>query len=773
MNALKDETPRHVKPESKEAPLFKSLSPSMSCWRRPLLGLAMAVGLAAFIACGSTQPISPGSSSRVPVAVTVGVAPATSGSISVRTTYAAVAEARNQVDMMPVSSGRTEALTVDVGSVVTGGQVLARLSHGTLDAQRDQALASLRGSKARLASVLAGVEPKRHTAQAKLDSALAAQDQLLKPSAAELKSAESVVATAKSNLESATIKLDQLMSPSVSDLQAAESVVATAQSNLDSANTRLKQLLNPSASELQAAQGKVATALSNLDTKKTKLEQLLNPTTAALAAAQGAVSNAHSKLSSAQVTVNNAISDALAAGTFTQVSLNSEQVRVNDVIQAALDAGTFESALTRAWDDLLTARLGEQADVAILLNPALRSTLSQDELDDVNQSISNYRLSIATHLADIISSSVIPEDVNSPMLAENSAQSALDTVQEELKELQNPDQNIIAVARNEVAAEQAALDSALANLEELQNADENTITLAQNEVAKAAAATESAKTDLAELQNPTNATIALAQSSVEAAQAALDATKSSLNSLINPTPAQLAAAEAKVASAQQALAMAMPPQSQYDVDAAQASVDKDQAQVDLVRQQLADLEIRAPFDGIITRRWLALGALASPQTPILTLASADVVISIRVRETDVNSLQIGQRVDFTSPALPGQTLELQVDRIAPSGEGNSFSFRVMLEPTGPTPELKPGMSGEVTVITRHDNAVLVPKEALLRQAGRPAVYTVRNDRAELRMVGVGLTGEKTVEIRGDIRPGDEVVISGHNLLREGDLVVIE
>ncbi len=721
-------------------------------------------------ACGSSQPPL---TSDFFTPRTVGVATAVTGDISVETTYAAVVQAKEQVDLASMATGRVRLLSVEVGSQVNKGQIIAELTNVTLESQLQQAQAELREAQARLASAQATLGPKQAKTLAHLEAAIAAKEQLTNPSTANLQAAQSGVSTAQSKLDSAGLKLELIKSPSASDIQAAESAMATAQSNLDSANTRLNQLLNPSASDLQTAQGKVATARSKLANKKTQLEQLLNPSTAALAAAQEAVSDAHSRLSGAQVTVNNAISDALAAGTFAQITLNREQVRVYDVIVAAVDAGTFELVLTRLWDDLLTARLGEQADVAILLNPALSSTLAQDELDDVNQSINNYRLSIAAHLSDIISSSVIPEDVNSPMLAENSAQSALDTAQEELKELQNPGQNIIGVARNDVAVEQAALDSALANLEEIQNAGENTIALAQNEVAKAIAALESAKTDLAELGNPSKTSVALAQAEVESAQASLDAARANLTLLENPNKSDLAAAESLVAAAREGYAVTQPPLSEYTLQVAQAAVDKAQAKIGLASQQVEELKILAPFDGVVTRRLLAPGAMASPQTPVATLASSQVVVVLRVEETSINYLAIGQSVAFSSPALPGRELALVVDRIAPAGDQQSFTFLVMLNPTSGHPELKPGMSGQVAITTRLEDAVLVPKKAIILQVGQPALFVVEDNTARLKLVGVGLSDEINVEIRTGITPGDQVVVSGHNLLSEGDPVAVE
>ncbi len=731
---------------------------------RVALAVSALLAVILLAACDSTQtPIA----SDVVNPVRVGVEPAVTGAIGVETTYAALVQAKEQVDLAPMTPGRVNLLAVDVGSQVSKGQLIAELSNGAVESQLQQSQATLRDAEAKLASVKAALAPKQANALARLDAALAAQEQLANPSSTSLQSAQSAVSTARSEMGSSQLKLDLLKSPSAPDLQAAESAVATTQSNLDSANTRLNQLLNPSASDLQAAQGKVAATESKLDTKKTTLDLLLNPSAATSAAAQESVSNAQSNLSSAQSTVNSAITDELAAGTFELKSA------VNSAITDELAAGAFDASLNLTWDNLLTARLSEQANVTILSNPALSSTLSQEELNDVQASIIIYQENIAVHLAEITSTSVISENMNSAMLAENSAQTALDTANEELKELQTPNQNTIAVATNDVIAEQATLDSALADLAELRNADENTITLAQNEVARARAALESAKTDLVELQNPSTTSMALAQAEVDSSQASLDAATADLALLNEPKKADLAAAESLVAAAREIYAMTQPPLSEFALKVAQAAVDKAQAQVDSAARQVAELKVLAPFDGVVTRRLLATGAMASAQTPVVTLASSQIVVALRVGETSINSLSSGHSVLFTSPVLPGRELELVVDRIAPTGDPQSFSFLVLLNPTSDEPELKAGMSGQVAIATRLEDAVLVPRAAIIRQEGQPALFVVEDKTARLKHVGIGLSDGTEVEIRSGVKPGDQVVVSGHNLLSEGDPVLIE
>ena len=783
-------------------------------WKRRVVPVfVVTAGVVLLAACGTSGSPSEATSSLPPGTSAVGVAPATLGSISETTAYAAIVEAKDQVDVVPLATGRIERLTVDIGSEVREGQVIAQLSHGTYDAQLEQANAMLRDAQARLAFVQADLEPKQINAQAQLDAARAALDQLLSPSAPDLRMAESAVAAAQSRRDSAKTKLEQLQNPSASDFQAAESAVATAQSSLDSAKTRLEQLLSPSASDLQTAQSAVATTQSALDSANTRLNQLLNPSASDLQAAKTAVATAQIDLDSANIRLEQLLSPnafdlaaAREAVSDAQSKLTAAKTVVNQAITQELTTDTISAELRPVWEALLEVRIREAANTATLFDPTLSSALTPAEIASVELSVANDNLAISTFLAELVTPfSFIPEGINPSMLAESAAETVLDKAEAQLAELQNPSLNNVAVARNSVAIAQADLDSVSADLKDLEDLNQNTIdlaqadidaaqavfdsstarlgelidpsqnaiALAQNNVDSAQAALDSTKAELGELLDPSSNAIALAQLDVDAAQASLEAVEANLELLKNPNPADLAAANAEVTAAEHSLAVTQAPFTQFDTETAQADVDYAQAQVDLVRQQLAELQVLAPFDGFVTRKWLSPGAKASPQTPVVAIASSELVVSIRVEETGINSLQKGQQVTFTSAALMDRDVELQIDRIAPGGDEKSFTFLVLLHPAGDIADLKLGMSGQVKISTRHENAVLVPREAVLRQAGQPALFVVEDGKAHLRPVGVGLVDDKNVQVVGGIQPGEQVIVSGHNLLREGDPVSIK
>ncbi len=109
---------------------------------------------------------------------------------------------------------------------------------------------------------------------------------------------------------------------------------------------------------------------------------------------------------------------------------------------------------------------------------------------------------------------------------------------------------------------------------------------------------------------------------------------------------------------------------------------------------------------------------------------------------------------------------MEIDRIAPAGQGKSGAFAVQMRPLDPDTDLKPGMSGQGSISISHENAVLVPKDAVLRQGGQSALFVVQDGQAHFRQVSVGLMDDKNVEILGGVQPGDQVVVSGQGLLSE-------
>ena len=589
-------------------------------WKQRIaLVLVAALGTGLLVACGSQQLPAASAASSAARAITVRAALAFSGSISVTTNYSAIVEAEDLVNVVPLGSGRVETLTVDVGSEVQEGQVIAELSVGSLAAQLQEAEAKLRRARADLALTQAKVKPNQIKAQAELKAAQAG--------------------------------LDQLLNPSEFDLQVAESEVAEAHIDLDSAKTKLEQILDPIAADLADARAEVAKSLSELSAAQAKVNQAIRKETSASAA----------------------------------------------------------GGLTGKWGTFLIARQGLEDTTLNLLHPFLSSELTPEAKAAVQQTLTSKQEILSGLLAEINSELVIPQGVRAAIWVDVEAQVALEAARTELDQLIKPDPHTIALARQEV----------------------------------------------------------------EAAQAELYGTIAKLNLIKNPNRADLSNAETKVVVAEQTLALKQTPFTQHDIEAAQADVDEAQAEVKGVQQLLKELKVLAPIDGLVTRRWLTKGAIASSQRPVVTVASKNVVVSLRVEETRIASLQPGRRVTLTSPALPGEDLELLIDWIAPTGDEKAHAFLFRLRPVEGASGLKPGMSGQVSIVTRRENVTLVPREAVLQEDGQATLFVMKDDKAHLRKVEIGLVDAKNMEIQSGLQTGEQVIVSGQTLLNDGDKVTIE
>jgi HlyD family secretion protein len=758
-----------------------------------LAGLLSAMFLAA---CGPPAPPTVLESMVEVRPIPVMVAAAATGSISIGSSYAATVAAYSSVDVVPLPTGRVEKVLVDVGNEVKKGQVVAELNRGALDAE-------LMAAKANLAAAKGAAGPNELKAQAILEAAKARLDELLNPPADDLKAAESALKAAGTNLETAESGLQRLLNPKMSDIQKAQTAVTTAESRLDSAKTQLEKLHDPLMTNVQVAQSALARAQNNLASAKIKLDEARNPSASNLQKAQSAVETTARNLESSQIRLDEILSPSTGDMASAQRAIQNARARLSNA-QNTVNAAIAKQPGT-TWQSLLSARTSLQANQGVLDSADFNVQLRPEDIADAREAIAHNQQIIDEIVAAISVSplgdrddvsntkSLIPEDIRAAAWSESEAHRALEAAKESLNDLEDPGPDILVPARNAVAIDQAAYDSARESLNELETPTDRTLSLAQNNVAIAQAAYDSAVETLKELQNPSDSTISVSENDLAIAQAALDAAKANqaelqnpsadvvtkahhivdaaraavdaasarFNRLKSPTAASVAAARAAVASAEQALALSEQSQAQHVIDAAQAKVSQ-------IEERIAETRIVAPFDGYVTKVWVSGGAttIINRATPVVSIVSKNVLVYIQVEETVVGSIEPGQELQFLSPALPGQMVNLKIDNISPAGEQMAHTFTVQLSPVASASALKPGMSGQVFIQTQHDQVLLVPKQAVQRKGTQSTVFVVQDGQARQVQVHLGLIDRKYAEILGGVSPGDEVVVQGQNLLTE-------
>jgi membrane fusion protein (multidrug efflux system) len=197
-----------------------------------------------------------------------------------------------------------------------------------------------------------------------------------------------------------------------------------------------------------------------------------------------------------------------------------------------------------------------------------------------------------------------------------------------------------------------------------------------------------------------------------------------------------------------------------------------QAQVRTVKDLSQYLQLKAPFDGIITERNVHPGALVGPGTGATPLFRLHQVSRLRlvvaVPEALVGAIVPGARVPFTVPAYPGETFHGTVSLVAHDLDPKTRTMPAELEVKNADLRLAAGMYPEVSWPVRRPQAsLLVPPTSIVTTTERTFVIRVKDGVAEWVNVGRGARVGELIEVFGPLKDGDAIVRRGTDEIREG------
>jgi HlyD family secretion protein len=266
--------------------------------------------------------------------------------------------------------------------------------------------------------------------------------------------------------------------------------------------------------------------------------------------------------------------------------------------------------------------------------------------------------------------------------------------------------------------------------------------------------------------------------------------------------ARLAQAKAQEAQARQQLA------------SAQKRVAQQQAGLDRYKDILSQYYVRAPLDGIVTNLPVRTGETVVPgvqnsaASTIMTVADMSLITAeVKVDETDIVSVALGQKAEVTIDAMPNRTFHGHVTEIGntailrSSGVAASQSntsdqeakdFKVVIALDDPPDDIRPGLSctGKITTATRQQ-VLTVPIQALtvrtrgdleprktggVQAASDPVsekakkeelqgVFVVRNGKAQFVPVTTGITGSTDMEVLSGLKQGDQIITGTYKVIR--------
>jgi RND family efflux transporter MFP subunit len=211
-----------------------------------------------------------------------------------------------------------------------------------------------------------------------------------------------------------------------------------------------------------------------------------------------------------------------------------------------------------------------------------------------------------------------------------------------------------------------------------------------------------------------------------------------------------------------------------EADSVLSNAEKSNWQIQQIMQTY--LRVTAPFDGVITERNVHPGALvsaASREKPMLELREmARLRLQVDVPENIAVSLKDGDSISFYTSAFPDREMKGVISRRSMNVDTRLRSERMEIDVPNKQYRLAPGMYADVLVYSKGDpDALLVPQAAVVTSTERKYVVVARNKKACRADVSTGSQANGQVEIYGNLKAGDSVVLSPPDDLRDGEPIM--
>ncbi len=207
--------------------------------------------------------------------------------------------------------------------------------------------------------------------------------------------------------------------------------------------------------------------------------------------------------------------------------------------------------------------------------------------------------------------------------------------------------------------------------------------------------------------------------------------------------------------------------AKFDLDALRAAYDR-------ARLELSYTEIRAPIDGVVSARYIKLGNTIAPNEPTFRVTNLDPLVAyVHIPEKEFRKLAPQQTADVIVDALGGQRFQGVISRISPTVDPKTGTFRARVEVPDPSRRLKPGMFARVNIVyERRDNALQLPRIAMVDSDGTQSVFVVVDGKAEQRQVQTGLANNGWLEVIDGLEGTEQVVVVGQAGLKTGSTVKV-
>lgn len=235
---------------------------------------------------------------------------------------------------------------------------------------------------------------------------------------------------------------------------------------------------------------------------------------------------------------------------------------------------------------------------------------------------------------------------------------------------------------------------------------------------------------------------------------------------------QLEAAKYSALQAKERLNAANAGGRAVDVRISQASVGQIRATIQQIEAQIAQSIIRAPSDGIITKRNAEVGEISAMGQSMFTMARGGALeFRALVQEIDLPHVRAGQALTITPAASGLKPIKAFVRELSPVVDPKTRLGTVYIDVSSKT-GLKEGMYASALIESGSHLALAVPTKAVRADNTEKIVFVVDGNRVRRRPIKTGSASGDMVEVTSGLSAGEQIVIAGAGFLKDGDVVTV-
>jgi len=212
--------------------------------------------------------------------------------------------------------------------------------------------------------------------------------------------------------------------------------------------------------------------------------------------------------------------------------------------------------------------------------------------------------------------------------------------------------------------------------------------------------------------------------------------------------------------------------AQAAVKACESQIKQRKAELDLAEKRYQDSVVKAPFDGVVTKKMLNEGEISSLWAynweVLEVMDLSKIKIESDISEKHKTQVKEGTEANIEVDALPGRKFTGIISIVNPMVDPKERTFLVKIVIPNPERLLTAGMFARIRLLVEEKEGVItIPVHDVLERSDGHFVFVVKNGVAEQRKISVGISNGDWIEVTGGLKEGEIIVIEGSHRLQEG------